>query len=97
MRYTFLVIAAFALAVPAYAAHDVGTPPGQAAAGGVDRNHDGKINGKDYAPGQSAAEDAAKDNNGDGVINAKDYAPGQFTKPYGKYTPKSKYAPYTKY
>ena len=97
MRYTLLIVAAFALAGPAFAAHDVGTPLGQAAAGGVDRNHDGKINGKDYAPGQSAAEPAAMDNNGDGVINAKDYAPGQIPAPYGKYKPKSKYAPDSKY
>lgn len=97
MRNTLLVIAAFAFAGPALAAHDVGTPPGQAAAVGVDRNHDGKINGKDYAPGQSAAEPAAMDNNGDGVINAKDYAPGQIPARHKKYMPKSKYAPYPKY
>lgn len=77
MRFTFATLALLAIAGPALAAHDVGTPPGQAAATGVDRNKDGMINGKDYAPGQSAAEPIARDNNGDGVINAQDYAPGQ--------------------
>ncbi len=77
MRYVVLMLAGIGLATPVMAAHDLGTPPGQAAATGIDRNKDGRINGKDYAPGQSAAEDAAVDNNGDGKINGRDYAPGQ--------------------
>ena len=77
MRYVLTTLAALALAGPALAGHDAGVPPGQAAMTGADRNMDGKKNGKDYAPGQSAAEDAAVDNDGDGMINGRDYAPGQ--------------------
>jgi hypothetical protein len=77
MRYILSTLAMLGFAAPGFAAHDLGTPPGQAAATGVDRNLDGIINGKDYAPGQSAAEAAAVDNNGDGTINGQDYAPGQ--------------------
>ena len=77
MRLIISTLALFALAAPAFAAHDIGTPPGQAAMTGIDRNGDGTKNGKDYAPGQSAAERAAMDNNGDGRINGQDYAPGQ--------------------
>jgi hypothetical protein len=77
MRYILLTLAVLGFAAPVFAAHDLGTPPGQAAATGVDRNRDGIINGKDYAAGQSAAEAAAVDNNGNGKINGQDYAPGQ--------------------
>ena len=77
MRYILSTLAVIGLVGPVYAAHDIGTPPGKAAAVGVDRNGDGKINGEDYAPGQTSAEPAAVDINGDGKINAQDYAPGQ--------------------
>jgi hypothetical protein len=77
MRYIFVFLIALGFSGPVFAAHDVGTPPGQAAAVGVDRNSDGNTNGKDYAPGQSAAEPAAVDNNGNGRTNGQDYAPGQ--------------------
>lgn len=77
MRYVLAILAAIGFASPAFAGHADGVPPGQAAKGGVDRNEDGRTNGKDYAPGQSAAEDEATDINGDGRINGKDYAPGQ--------------------
>ena len=69
MRYILSTLALLGLAAPAFAAHDLGVPPGQAAATGIDRNRDGIINGKDYAPGQSAAEAAAVDNNGDGRMD----------------------------
>ena len=77
MRYVLLMLAVLGSTTAAIAGHDLGTPPGQAAAHGVDRNRDGNINGKDYAPGQSAAEAAAVDKNGNGKINGQDYAPGQ--------------------
>lgn len=77
MRFIILMLVGFGFANPALAGHDLGKPPGKAAETGIDRNGDGRINGKDYAPGQSAAEDAAVDINGDGKINGKDYAPGQ--------------------
>jgi hypothetical protein len=77
MRYIVAVLVVLGCVGPVLAAHDVGTPPGQAAAVGVDRNRDGNTNGKDYAPGQSAAEAAAVDNNGNGRTNGQDYAPGQ--------------------
>ena len=59
------------------AAHDLGNPAGRAAAAGIDRNRDGNINGKDYVPGQFAAEAAAVDINSNGWTNGQDYAPGQ--------------------
>ncbi len=77
MRYVLLMLAVLGSSTAVHAGHDLGTPPGQAAANGVDRNRDGNTNGKDYAPGQSAAEGAAVDNNGNGKINGQDYAPGQ--------------------
>ena len=77
MRYILSVLAVLGFAGPVLAAHDLGTPPGQAAAVGIDRNRDGNTNGKDYAPGQSAAEAAAVDINGNGRTNGQDYAPGQ--------------------
>ena len=76
MRSIIVLTAILGLATPALAGH-VGNPPGQAAKAGVDRNADGNINGKDYAAGQSAAEDAAEDRNADGKINGKDYSYGQ--------------------
>jgi hypothetical protein len=84
MRYALPMLALIGLAGPVLAAHDLGTPPGQAAAAGADRNQDGNTNGKDYAPGQSSAEAAAVDNNGNGKINGQDYAPGQIPSPNGK-------------
>lgn len=81
MRYTLTLLAIVGFSSPVLAAHDLGTPPGQAAATGVDRNRDGNTNGKDYAPGQSAAEAAAVDNNGNGRTNGQDYAPGQIPAP----------------
>lgn len=77
MRKIVSLLFVLGLATPVLAAHDQGVPPGQAAATGVDRNRDGRTNGKDYAPGQSAAEAAAVDNNGNGRTNGQDYAPGQ--------------------
>lgn len=77
MRYILSALAVIGLASPVFAAHDIGTPPGKAAAVGIDRNGDGRTNGKDYAPGQSSAEAAAVDINGNGKINGQDYAPGQ--------------------
>jgi hypothetical protein len=77
MRYVVAFLIALGFSGPLLAAHDLGTPPGQAASTGVDRNRDGNTNGKDYAPGQSAAEPAAVDNNGNGRTNGQDYAPGQ--------------------
>lgn len=77
MRLIISVLAVLGATSPVFAGHDLGVPPGKAAAVGVDRNRDGNTNGKDYAPGQSAAEAAAVDNNGNGRINGQDYAPGQ--------------------
>ena len=77
MRYVLSMLAALGLAGPVLAGHAAGIPPGQAAMGGVDRSMDGKTNGKDYAPGQSAAAGDRDDINGDGRINGQDYAPGQ--------------------
>ena len=78
MRILISIIAMLGLSAPLYAGHAAGTPPGQAADGGVDRNDDGRTNGRDYAPGKSAQEDEAQDINEDGKTNGKDYAPGQF-------------------
>lgn len=78
MRYALALLAALGLAAPTFVdAHAGGTSPGQAAKGGEDRNGDGKVNGKDYAPGQMAGEEGAEDVNGDGKVNGKDFAPGQ--------------------
>ena len=52
-------------------------PIGKAAKAGADRNADGRTNGKDYAAGQSAAEETAEDLNDDGRINGADYSYGQ--------------------
>ena len=76
MRRIILIALALGLASPALAGH-VGNPPGQAAQNGSDRNDDGRTNGKDYAAGQSAAEEAAMDLNGDGKTNGADYAYGR--------------------
>ena len=76
MRFIIALIAATGIAGPVLAGH-VGSPPGQAAAEGVDRNDDGRTNGKDYAPGQSAQEEGAMDLNEDGRTNGQDYSPGQ--------------------
>jgi hypothetical protein len=77
MRILITTLAALALVAPAFAGHDAGVPPGRAAMTGIDRNDDDRKNGKDYAPGQSAAEAAAVDNDRNGRINGRDYAPGQ--------------------
>lgn len=77
MRLLLSTLAALALAAPALAKHDIGVPPGQAAMTGIDRNMDGTKNGKDYAPGQSAAAGDRADVDGNGRINGQDYAPGQ--------------------
>jgi hypothetical protein len=77
MRTILALLAIVGFSTPLLAGHDLGLPPGQAAANGADRNGDGIKNGKDYAPGQSAAEAVATDVNGDGKITAQDYAPGQ--------------------
>ena len=74
MRLPLSILVALGLAAPAFAGHDTGVPPGQ---GSADRNMDGETNGKDYAPGQSAAEAVATDVDGNGTINGQDYAPGQ--------------------
>lgn len=77
MRLLISTIAMLALAAPAFAKHDIGVPPGQAAMTGIDRNIDGTKNGKDYAPGQSAAAGDRADVDGNMTINGRDYAPGQ--------------------
>ncbi len=76
MRYFIVLIAVLGMSAPAVAGH-VGSPPGQAAKAGADRNADGRTNGKDYAAGQSAAEETAEDLNDDGRINGADYSYGQ--------------------
>ncbi|UWQ19990.1 hypothetical protein [Jannaschia sp. W003] len=77
MRYFITFVAALALAGPAVAGHKAGTPPGQAAQNGGDVNGNGRTNGQDYAPGQTARTDPS-DENGDGRSNGKDFAPGQY-------------------
>lgn len=64
-------------ATPVFAKHFDGNPPGQAAKDGADVNEDGRTNGRDYAPGQVAKDDAAPDKNNDGHTNGQDFAPGQ--------------------
>jgi hypothetical protein len=77
MRYILLTLGVLGFATPVMAGHEAGVPPGQAAKNGIDRNMDGKKDGKDYAPGQSAKASDRRDVNGDGKINGKDYASGQ--------------------
>lgn len=77
MRFLMTALVLAGLSGPVSAGHDLGIPPGKAAMTGIDRNKDGMTNGKDYAPGQSAAEPRAVDINMDGKKNGADYAPGQ--------------------
>jgi hypothetical protein len=77
MRILIPTLAALALAAPAFAGHEGGVPPGRAAMTGIDRNDDDRKNGKDYAPGQSAAAGDRRDVDGNLTINGRDYAPGQ--------------------
>ena len=83
MRNILAILAALALAAPAFAHHVSGHPPGQIAKYNadneddpvVDRNGNGQPNGGDYSPGYSAS--VGVDRNDDGRVNGKDYAPGQ--------------------
>jgi hypothetical protein len=76
MRLILALLAAAGLASPVLAGHASGEPPGHVAREGVDRNMDGTVNAKDYAPGQSAQAGDAADLDGNGSINGQDYAPG---------------------
>lgn len=79
MRVLVSALALLIAAAPAFAGHDSGEAPGINAKDGIDRNANGRTNGADYAPGQSAKEPdpMSVDRNGDGTKNGKDYPPGQ--------------------